>query len=310
MGEAPKPKSPPRYPDLCGRRRLQLEVQILNREVGFLESYRDLNGFSPSRGVAKNQNCALACHVSAVPAGAGASQSPRNQAASVVHAAPAATHHAVVDRAAAASRSLLAANPTAANPTAAAAAAIAAPAGFPAATVTVTASHIAAARLLLSTQRLLQRLQAAELWQLLRRKRAMLHGVLVAVLPTLLQLLGLLLQLQLPKVLVCRGAVRRLLRVAPALPELPVVVLQGAAVLLQVPVVVLRGGAILLRWRRRQGIIGVLLWQVVHRRRRESGAVVPRMLVRLRVLMPQVQRWVQLPVVQQPVLCRRMLMLK
>ncbi|PWZ58281.1 Guanine nucleotide-binding protein subunit gamma 3 [Zea mays] len=37
MGEAPQPRSPPRYPDLCGRRRLQLEVQILNREVGFLE---------------------------------------------------------------------------------------------------------------------------------------------------------------------------------------------------------------------------------------------------------------------------------
>lgn len=37
MGEAPRPKSPPKYPDLCGRRRLQLEVQSLNREVGFLE---------------------------------------------------------------------------------------------------------------------------------------------------------------------------------------------------------------------------------------------------------------------------------
>ncbi|TVU05640.1 hypothetical protein EJB05_48809 [Eragrostis curvula] len=37
MGEAPRPRSPPQYPDLCGRRRLQLEVQILNREVGFLE---------------------------------------------------------------------------------------------------------------------------------------------------------------------------------------------------------------------------------------------------------------------------------
>lgn len=38
MGEeAPRPRSPPRYPDLCGRRRLHLEVQILNREVGFLE---------------------------------------------------------------------------------------------------------------------------------------------------------------------------------------------------------------------------------------------------------------------------------
>ncbi|PKA65723.1 hypothetical protein AXF42_Ash013138 [Apostasia shenzhenica] len=34
---APSPKSPPKYPDFCGRRRLQLEIQILNREVGFLE---------------------------------------------------------------------------------------------------------------------------------------------------------------------------------------------------------------------------------------------------------------------------------
>ncbi|KAL6661604.1 hypothetical protein ACP70R_000988 [Stipagrostis hirtigluma subsp. patula] len=37
MGEAPRPRSPPRYPDLCGRRRLQLEVHILNRELGFLQ---------------------------------------------------------------------------------------------------------------------------------------------------------------------------------------------------------------------------------------------------------------------------------
>ena len=35
--EPPRPKSPPRYPDLCGRRRLQLELQILNREVDFLK---------------------------------------------------------------------------------------------------------------------------------------------------------------------------------------------------------------------------------------------------------------------------------
>ncbi|KAL0908408.1 hypothetical protein M5K25_022902 [Dendrobium thyrsiflorum] len=34
---APSPKSPPKYPDFCGRRRLQLEVQILNREIGFIE---------------------------------------------------------------------------------------------------------------------------------------------------------------------------------------------------------------------------------------------------------------------------------
>jgi hypothetical protein len=41
MGEeAPRPRSPPTYPGLCGRRRLQLEVQILNREVGFLEVSR------------------------------------------------------------------------------------------------------------------------------------------------------------------------------------------------------------------------------------------------------------------------------
>nr|AUO16492.1 dense and erect panicle 1 [Triticum turgidum subsp. durum]AUO16493.1 dense and erect panicle 1 [Triticum compactum]AUO16494.1 dense and erect panicle 1 [Triticum spelta] len=35
--EAPKPRSPPRYPDMCGRRRLQLEVQILDRELTFLK---------------------------------------------------------------------------------------------------------------------------------------------------------------------------------------------------------------------------------------------------------------------------------
>jgi hypothetical protein len=35
--EPPRPKSPPRYPDLCGRRRLKLELQILNREVDFLK---------------------------------------------------------------------------------------------------------------------------------------------------------------------------------------------------------------------------------------------------------------------------------
>jgi hypothetical protein len=35
--EPPRPKSPPRYPDLCGRRRLQLELQALNREIDFLK---------------------------------------------------------------------------------------------------------------------------------------------------------------------------------------------------------------------------------------------------------------------------------
>ncbi|GJN16047.1 hypothetical protein PR202_gb02997 [Eleusine coracana subsp. coracana] len=70
MGEAaaaPRPRSPPRYPDMCGRRRLQLEVQILNRELGFLEvetlhvlsmlvlqllaQARDANLFLPRRAV-------------------------------------------------------------------------------------------------------------------------------------------------------------------------------------------------------------------------------------------------------------------
>jgi hypothetical protein len=35
--EPPRPKSPPRYPDLCGRRRSQLELQMLNREIEFLK---------------------------------------------------------------------------------------------------------------------------------------------------------------------------------------------------------------------------------------------------------------------------------
>ena len=35
--EPPRPQSPPRYPDMCGRRRMQLEVQILDREITFLK---------------------------------------------------------------------------------------------------------------------------------------------------------------------------------------------------------------------------------------------------------------------------------
>ncbi|KAG0469902.1 hypothetical protein HPP92_016602 [Vanilla planifolia] len=35
---SPSPKSPPKYPDFCGRHRLHVEVQILNREITFLES--------------------------------------------------------------------------------------------------------------------------------------------------------------------------------------------------------------------------------------------------------------------------------
>ncbi|THU64290.1 hypothetical protein C4D60_Mb01t24900 [Musa balbisiana] len=35
--QAPRPRSPPRYTDLCGRHRLQARVQLLSREIGFLE---------------------------------------------------------------------------------------------------------------------------------------------------------------------------------------------------------------------------------------------------------------------------------
>ncbi|KAG8063072.1 hypothetical protein GUJ93_ZPchr0003g17943 [Zizania palustris] len=35
--EAPRPKSPPAKPDPCGRHRLQLAVDALHREIGFLE---------------------------------------------------------------------------------------------------------------------------------------------------------------------------------------------------------------------------------------------------------------------------------
>ncbi|KAG9458107.1 hypothetical protein H6P81_002615 [Aristolochia fimbriata] len=33
----PSPRSPPKYPDVCGRHRKQAELQVLNREIGFLE---------------------------------------------------------------------------------------------------------------------------------------------------------------------------------------------------------------------------------------------------------------------------------
>uniref|UniRef100_A0A0E0KEX4 G protein gamma domain-containing protein n=1 Tax=Oryza punctata TaxID=4537 RepID=A0A0E0KEX4_ORYPU len=37
MAAAPRPKSPPAAPDPCGRHRLQLAVDVLHREIGFLE---------------------------------------------------------------------------------------------------------------------------------------------------------------------------------------------------------------------------------------------------------------------------------
>lgn len=33
----PRPKSPPKYPDLYGKRREMAKVQMLEREIGFLE---------------------------------------------------------------------------------------------------------------------------------------------------------------------------------------------------------------------------------------------------------------------------------
>lgn len=33
----PRPKSPPEYPDLYGKRREMARVQVLEREIGFLE---------------------------------------------------------------------------------------------------------------------------------------------------------------------------------------------------------------------------------------------------------------------------------
>ncbi|KAH0453405.1 hypothetical protein IEQ34_017729 [Dendrobium chrysotoxum] len=40
----PQPRSPPKYPDICGRHRLQVEAQILNREILFLEGERFAGG--------------------------------------------------------------------------------------------------------------------------------------------------------------------------------------------------------------------------------------------------------------------------
>ncbi|BAH92198.1 Os03g0407400 [Oryza sativa Japonica Group] len=39
MAAAPRPKSPPAPPDPCGRHRLQLAVDALHREIGFLELF-------------------------------------------------------------------------------------------------------------------------------------------------------------------------------------------------------------------------------------------------------------------------------
>uniref|UniRef100_M1CP55 Uncharacterized protein n=1 Tax=Solanum tuberosum TaxID=4113 RepID=M1CP55_SOLTU len=37
----PRPKSPPQYPDLYGKRREFAKVQMLEREIGFLEQNKE-----------------------------------------------------------------------------------------------------------------------------------------------------------------------------------------------------------------------------------------------------------------------------
>ncbi|MQL80491.1 hypothetical protein Taro_012938 [Colocasia esculenta] len=37
---SPSPKSPPTYPDVCGRHQLQVGLQTLNREIGILEALK------------------------------------------------------------------------------------------------------------------------------------------------------------------------------------------------------------------------------------------------------------------------------
>ena len=102
-------------------------------------------------------------------------------------------------------------------------------------------------------------------------------------LPPVLQLL--------PRLLLLCGVLGRLPRRPQPVSRLPVVVLQrDATFLLQVPVVVLRGRVILPRHRH-----GSVLPRFVPRCP-AGGTVVPGVLVRLRVLLLQVQRRMPLPV--------------
>nr|XP_009408818.1 PREDICTED: guanine nucleotide-binding protein subunit gamma 3-like isoform X4 [Musa acuminata subsp. malaccensis] len=46
--QAPRARSPRRYTDLCGRHRLQARVQLLSREIGFLEEeLQSVEGLQP-----------------------------------------------------------------------------------------------------------------------------------------------------------------------------------------------------------------------------------------------------------------------
>ncbi|KAL0288276.1 UNVERIFIED_CONTAM: Guanine nucleotide-binding protein subunit gamma 3 [Sesamum calycinum] len=45
----PRPKSPPQYPDLYGKRRELAKVQMLEREIGFLEEeLKSIEGLQPA----------------------------------------------------------------------------------------------------------------------------------------------------------------------------------------------------------------------------------------------------------------------
>ena len=134
-----------------------------------------------------------------------------------------------------------------------------------------------------------QRLQAK--LRLFRLAMLQLRGVR---LPHLLRLL---------QVLQVFEPVRGLLLLQAVL-QVPVVVLQGAAVLLQVPVLVLRGG------RRKQLLLleaELLLLEAVLQR---PEAVMPRVLVRVRLVVQEVYRRVSMFRVPESVLCHRMLVLK
>ncbi|MBA0661807.1 hypothetical protein Goklo_006049 [Gossypium klotzschianum] len=67
----PSPKSPPKYPDLYGKRRERAKVQMLEREISFLESAGNVVYVTAARATACPANAAphlIAMHVNAVRA--------------------------------------------------------------------------------------------------------------------------------------------------------------------------------------------------------------------------------------------------
>nr|CAB3502858.1 unnamed protein product [Digitaria exilis] len=227
MGEAPRPRSPPRYPDLCGRRRLQLEVHILNRELGFLEEeIQGLERIQPVSRCCKDVNEFVS-----------AKADPMIPVSKRKHGCGCNLFRWI---------------------------------RYP-----IKAVHMLFMPVLLLP--LLAEAQGAKLLQLFLPRHAVLHAELQLSEGPFLQ--RLLQPVLLPLVLVLR--LRRLPRRPRAVPL--VVLRRPEAFLLQVPAVVLRGEAIVL-----------LLPRLVPRR--PGGAVVSRVLLRLRVLVSTVQRWVPVPV--------------